>query len=327
MVGLLACLPVAVQDPWVVYEGGQGPGAGKHVVWLSGDEEYRSEEALPMLARILSVHHGFRSTVLFPTDPETGAIDPDQQTNVPGMEALETADLVVCSFRFRELPDEDMAHFVRHVESGKPIIGLRTATHAFAYSRHKDSPYARYDWQSTTWPGGFGQQILGDTWVAHHGHHGSESTRGVIQAAWKDHPILRGVADVWVPTDVYAIAHLPADATVLLRGAILDGMTPDSPIVDDPRNDPMMPLFWLRELDREGPGQQRVVCTTMGAAVDFQNEDLRRLLVNAVYWTVGLEEAIPERAEVTFVGPYEPTFFGFGKARKGVRAADHALGK
>jgi hypothetical protein len=324
---LVPLAPAVTDNPWVVYEGGQGPGAGKHIVWLSGDEEYRSEEALPMLAKILSVRHGFRSTVLFATNPETGEIDPDEQTNVPGMAVLETADLVVCFFRFRELPDEDMAHFVRYVESGKPIIGLRTATHAFAYNRHKDSPYARYDWHSKEWPGGFGQQILGDTWVAHHGHHGSESTRGVIEASAKDHPILRGVTDVWGPTDVYAIAHLPSDATVLLRGANLAGMTPDSPVVEDERNDPMMPITWVRELDHEGGHKQRVLCSTIGAAIDFENEDLRRLMVNACYWAVGLEKAIPEHADATLVGPYEPTFFGFGQAKKGVRAADHTLAK
>ena len=312
---------------WVTYEGAEGAGRGKHVVLIAGDEEYRSEEALPMLARILAEHHGFRATVLFSTDPETGEIDPDEQTHIPGMHLLDDADLVVCFLRFRELPDDDMAHFVHHVESGKPVVGIRTATHAFDYKRDKESPYRRYHWRSDEWPGGFGRQILGDTWISHHGRHGSESTRGVVAEGAEDHPVLRGVDDIWGPTDVYGIRHLDQDeATVLLRGQVLAGMEPTSPPVEGPKNEPMMPLVWLRELER-GPGEpaQRVVCSTIGASVDFESEGLRRVFVNACYWAVGLEASIPEESRVDYVGDYEPTFFGFGKYRKGMRAADFVL--
>src|SRR6187401_2657904 len=73
---------------WVRYEGKEGPGKGKHIVFISGDEEYRSEESLPMMAKILSQRHGFTCTVLFSIDPVTGEIDPKKQTNIPGMEHL-----------------------------------------------------------------------------------------------------------------------------------------------------------------------------------------------------------------------------------------------
>src|SRR5206468_7448618 len=201
---------------WVVFEGGEGPGKGKHIVFLSGDEEYRSEEGLPMLAKILAVRHGFKCTVLFSINPIEGTIDPVVQTNTPGMEALDSADLCVMALRFRELPDAQMKHFVDYLNSGKPIIALRTSTHAFAYGRNKQSPYAKYDWQSKEWPGGFGQQVLGETWVSHHGDHGKESTRGLINDQWKQHPVLRAVADVWGPTDVYTVTHLPQDTHALL---------------------------------------------------------------------------------------------------------------
>src|SRR5881394_936028 len=79
----------------VVYEGREGPGKSKHIVFLTGDEEYRSEEGMPMLARILAARHGFRCTVLFPINPADGTIDPNNQTNIVGMEALNTADMVV----------------------------------------------------------------------------------------------------------------------------------------------------------------------------------------------------------------------------------------
>ena len=131
----------ADDDSWVVYQGEQGIGQGKHIVWVSGDEEYRSEEALPMMARIMAFRYGFKCTVLFAIDPETGVIDPNNQTNIPGMAALDDADLMVLALRFRELPDSEMKHLVDYVKSGKPVIGLRTSTHAFNYSRAKDSPY------------------------------------------------------------------------------------------------------------------------------------------------------------------------------------------
>jgi hypothetical protein len=62
--------------PWVVLEGKDGPGKGKHIVLISGDQEYRSEEAIPQLAKILANHHGFKCTVLFTTDPKTGTVNP-----------------------------------------------------------------------------------------------------------------------------------------------------------------------------------------------------------------------------------------------------------
>ena len=307
----------------MIYEGGNGPGAGKHVVLLSGDDEYRSEEALPMLGRILSQRHGFRCTVLFATNPETGEIHPDEQRHIAGLEALDDADMLVCFLRFRELPDAAMKHFVDYVESGGPILGIRTATHAFRY-RDDSSPYAHYDFRSKSWPGGFGQQILGDTWISHHGHHGVESTRGVVEAANADHPILRGVEDVWGPTDVYGLANLPDDAVVLLRGAVLTGMSPDDPPVDGPKNEPMVPIAWLRELPHEN-GTQKIVCSTIGAATDCESEDLRRLFVNTVYWSVGLEDSISADANVDVVGEYDPTDFGFGTFRRGVMPKDHLL--
>ena len=190
---------------WLEFKGTEGSGAGKQIVLISGDEEYRSEEALPMLAKILSTHHGFDCTVLFAIDPETGEIDPEHQTDIPGLDALDTADLMLIFTRFRELPDEQMKHIVDYVNSGRPIMGLRTATHAFQYSRDTSGPYAKYDCTNEDFEGGFGRQVLGETWVAHHGHHGFESTRALINPSSKDHAILKGVTDVWGTTDVYGI--------------------------------------------------------------------------------------------------------------------------
>ncbi len=306
----------------VTYQGKEGPGKGKKVVLISGDEEYRSEEGLPMLAKILAIRHGFNCTVLFPIDP-SGTIDPNIQTNIPGFEEIAGADMVVLQLRFREVPDEKMKYFVDYLNSGKPILGLRTATHSFQYEKNKNSPFAKYDWRSKEWPGGFGQQVLGDTWVSHHGNHGSESTRAIINDAFKDHPLLRGVADIWGPTDVYGIAHLPKDANVLLFGEVVAGMKPSDPRLEAKKNDPMMPVSWFRNYQTETGHTSKIVTTTMGAATDLQNEGLRRLLINACFWGMNLD--VPQKANVDLVGPYQPTAFGFNKARKGVKPEEHEL--
>jgi hypothetical protein len=310
---------VALANDWAVYQGKSGPGKGKHIVLLSGDEEYRSEEALPMLAKILAVRHGFKCTVLFAINPTNHTIDPLIKNNLPGMEALDAADLCVMLLRFRELPDAQMKHFVDYLNRGKPIIALRTSTHAFAYNEKTDSLYARFDWKHKAWPGGFGRQVLGETWVNHHGDHGKESTRGVINDEFRSHPIVRGATDIWGPTDVYTVAHLPKDAKVLVWGAVLSGMKPTDRPVEGPKNNPMMPLVWLRDYAGENGKTSKIVTTTMGAAVDLESEGLRRLIVNACYWAVGSEKNIPANANVDYVGEYKPTGFGFGKFTPGLK--------
>src|SRR5690625_3340954 len=217
------CLQAQQNDePWITFTPEQSVSNGLHVVLISGDEEYRSEEALPMLAKILTTHHGFKTTVLFPIDPETGEIKPDHQTNIPGMENLESADLMVLFTRFRELPDEQMVHFDNYLKAGKPIVALRTSTHAFNYERNPDSPFAHYHFRSSKkgWEGGFGRKILGETWINHHGEHGSEGTRGLIDGIRQreNHPGQRGVVKRWGPTEVYGFTRFAKGVEFRSRG-------------------------------------------------------------------------------------------------------------
>ena len=311
-------------QPWVTYEPGDGAGAGKHIVLVSGDEEYRSEEALPMLANILSQHHGFKATVLFAINPETGEIDPENQTNIPGLEQLQSADLMVLFTRFRELPDEQMKHIDAYTRAGKPVVAMRTATHAFQYTRNKQSPYAKYSYDSKVkgWQQGYGRQVLGETWVSHHGKHGEEGTRGLINGLYKDHAILQGVQDIWGPTDVYTIRDLPDNAQVLVFGQTTRGMSPESPLNYEKS---IMPVAWTKQYQGESGKQARIFTTTMGASVDLESEDLRRLLVNACYWALKMEQQIPEESNVDIIGEYDPTMFGFGDHRQGMRPADFAV--
>src|SRR5881227_1828091 len=182
---LLAALPLMMgdlaraADPWIVYDGFAGPGKGKHIVLISGDEEYRSEEALPQLGKILAKHHGFKCTVLFAIDPKDGTINPNV-SNIPGLEALDSADLMVIFTRFRDLPDEQMKHIIDYLAAGKPIVAIRTATHAFNIPAGKTYAKYSYNYSGKDFEQGFGRQILGETWINHHGKHGSQSTRGII---------------------------------------------------------------------------------------------------------------------------------------------------
>lgn len=308
------------KSQWLEYQGTEGPGKGKHIVFISGDEEYRSEEGLPMLAKILALKHGFKCTVLFAIDSATNHINPENQTNIPGMEHLKTADLMVLLIRFRELPDQQMKYFDEYTKSGKPVIALRTSTHGFNYSRNKNSPYAKYSYNSTIpgWEGGYGNRVLGETWIDHHGIHGKEGTRALINGLMKNHPILRGVKDIWGPSDVYGIRNLTESPEVLLWGQSTLGMTANAPLS---YTKSVMPIAWIKTNKLENGKKAKIFTTTMGASVDLLSEDLRRLIVNASYWAVGLENEIPEKNDAEIIGEYNPTMFGFGKYTKGLNPA------
>jgi type 1 glutamine amidotransferase len=314
---MLAGICLGATDRLVI-EGKSGPSRGKRIVLVSGDEEYRSEQALPQLARILAERHGFHCTVLFAIDPQDGSINPNHASNIPGLESLDSADLMVLFTRFRDLPDEQMKHIVDYVESGRPIVALRTATHAFNL---KTSPtYLQWSWNSKEWDGGFGRQVLGETWIDHHGRHAVQSTRGIVVKGQEQHPLLRGIASgaIWVPTDVYKVRlPLPEGTQPLVLGEVLQGMNASDPPVAGPQNDPMMPVAWTRSYKGA-----RIFTTTMGSAQDLLNEPFRRLLVNACYWSMKMDQRIDPASSVSLVGAYDPLPFKFNGAAKGVKPSD-----
>ncbi len=348
-------------DSWIAYDGGAGPGAGKRVVLISGDEEYRSEEALPQLAKILAERHGFQTTVLFAIDPQTGIVNPDVNDNIPGLEALRTADLMIIATRWRQLPDEQMRHIDDYLRQGKPVIGLRTSTHAFAApaAAHRKvrehlgaqgrakregrpapappavsdaewGPYGHYGdgyfGPRKAWEDGFGKLVIGERWVAHHGRHKHESTRGIIAPDARRHPVLNGIedGDIWGATDVYTVRlPLPRDSKPLVLGQVmarrgeydesdpLFGMRPDDGPPVAAKNDPMMPVAWTKTYEMPGGKRGRVFATTMGAATDLLSEGVRRLIVNGVYWALGLESRIPAAgANADLVEPFQPSQYG-----------------
>ncbi len=317
-------------EQYAVFEGAEGkPGSGKHIVLISGDEEYRSEQMQTQLAKILARHHGFRCTVLYAIDPKSGEIDPVIVDNIPGLETLETADLVVMFLRFRNLPDEQMRHIARYLESGKPLIGLRTSTHAFnippgqTWSRYSFN-YRGEDGESA-WDGGFGRRVLGETWIDHHGHHKVEATRGLIAPGAEKHPVVTGCDDIFCPTDVYTVRlPLPGDSKPLVLGQVLAGMQPTDKPLDGGKHDPMMPVLWTKTycVDDGKPG--RAIASTMGSGLDMQSEGFRRLMVNSCYWLFDMTADITPDSCVDLVGEYHPLGFGFGQSEIGVRPRDLA---
>jgi hypothetical protein len=343
LIALFLTPPLArAADPqWVTYEGKDGPGKGKQIVLISGDEEYRSEEVMPQLGKILAERHGFKCTVLFAVDPATGEINPNYGKNIPGLEALDSADLMILLTRFRALPDDQMKHFDDFLKAGKPVIGLRTATHAFSGLKGQ---YEIYNWgykgAEKEWTQGFGRLVLGETWINHHGSHMNDATRGVFAEGAKDSPLLNGIkdGDIWGPTDVYGVRlPLPGDAKPLLLGQVLKrkgdkkdaaedpfyGMTPDDqPAADDKKNDPMMPIAWTKSYQLPGGKPGKSFTTTMGASTDLANEPFRRLLVNAVY--VLLDTKVPEKADVAIVGDFKPSAYRGNGYKKGMKPADFA---
>ncbi|MDP0491711.1 MAG: ThuA domain-containing protein [Verrucomicrobiota bacterium JB023] len=298
-----------------------GEGNGKHVVLISGDEEYRTEESFPMLGKILSQHHGFKATVLFALDPEEGYIDSNNQKNIPGTEALDEADLMIIGTRFRQLPDEQLKPILAYLNAGKPVIGTRTATHAFTGK----SKFGGFTWRE------FGPRILGEGWVNHHGRHKKEGCRAVNVEANSDHPVLNNVEEIFCKTDVYGIKRINKDnATILQRGIVTNSLQPDSKPVKG-KNSPPMPLTWLRVYKTpNGEGEGKAFCTTMGSSQDFLNEDLRRLIVNAAYFLTGSE--VPEKADVTLVDDYPTSPYGFHRGKgfyknRNLKPADFVLGQ
>ena len=329
---------ISESNEWLDY---QGEESKPYVVLVAGDEEYRSEEALPMLAGILNEHHGFNCRVVFSQDPDKpGISDPNYSFNIPGLDALDDADLMIIFTRFRALNDDQMTMINRYLESGKPVIGIRTATHAFHFKEDVETNfrhYGNYHQSEDEWNGGFGRLVLGEKWINHHGSHGNQSTRGMIASGAEDHPVLKSIADgaIWGPTDVYGVRlPLPNDSQVLVLGRTVDRegeKDENDPLLGmrstdskEPEkvtrkigdkeaeielNNPMMPIIWTKSYQLPGGIKGRSLTTTIGSSTDMLNEDLRRLLVNATYWLT--DQQVPENANVSFTKEYTPSRFAF----------------
>jgi type 1 glutamine amidotransferase len=305
----------------VTYKGDKGPGLGKKIVFIASDHEYRSEESLPALARILAKRYGFTCTVVWALDDD-GNILPGS-SNLKGLEVLDDANLMVIFTRFANFPDEEMQHINDYLERGGPVMGFRTATHAFntkgnAKWEHYD--YA-YNGPMTEWKDGFGKLILGETWVGHYGANHKQASKLIIEDAQKDHPIMRGVKDAWAHSGGYKAFPENMGATVLARGKILNGMTPDA--APDTSKE-MMPVAWVRNYKLKSGATGRAFTTTHGASEDLLSDGFRRMAINAAFWCMGMERQIKPGNNIDFVGPYMPTTFNFSGYKANVKPSDLA---
>lgn len=237
-----------------------------HIVFVSGDHEYGSEETFPPLAKALEQRYGVRTTVLksYP--------DENAEENIPGLEALKDADLAVFFLRWRRLPSDQIAHIEQYLNSGKPLIAFRTTTHAFNYP--KGHPLEVWNSMAPAYLGG------PPGWGGGHYHYGHTSSTDVsVIEANASHPILTGVDKQFhVPSWLYHVLpdFPPKDATLLLMGKSVNPENAQKrPAVDNP-------VAWAW---RNKAGA-RVFMTTLGHPQDFNVEAFQRLVVNGIHWTL-----------------------------------------
>lgn len=311
--------PVPESDLWLTYKGGDGPGKGKHIVLLAAEQEYRAEQALPMLARTLSKHHGFDCTVIFLMNDE-GLVDvtgpspvkeADVYNNVPGMEHLAKADAFIWMSRFLKLNDEDAKHLYDYFDSGKPIIAVRTANHGLRGTK----PYVVNGKNVSL------NEMLGGAFMKHHGGWKREATSGIVVKDNANHPILTGIGkdDVWGTTDVYRCHkedHVPAGCTPLLLGQPMKTLERDAP----PNTDKVaLPIAWTKTWTGNNGKASPILHFTMGSAKDFENEGVRRVTINGVYWGLGMTDQIKADSDMSIVGEYKPMKDGFNYEKLGVK--------
>lgn len=285
-----------------------------HVVFVVGDEEYRSEESMPMMARILKRELGAKITMCYSTD-NLGYIDPNRLDHIEGLEALKTADLMVMFTRFRALPDDQLKLITDFAESGKPMVGFRTSTHAFLYEDNVSKETYNNEWPT---------KIFGQQWITHHGHFDDGEyplTSVEIIPEKFGQPILNGVEPFKAYSWLYHVDggdwKLHGDSDPVLRGISLKsghemkGRLDEFPLVN--------PVAWTKTYNGA-----RVFFTTLGHPKDFKDPSMRSLAMNGIYWALGLEERIPwEGFNVDIEGYYLPNRSGFGiNYKKGLKKAE-----
>lgn len=225
-----------------------------HIVFIVSDDHYHADKTLPDFARYLRENEGFHASVLH---GEGG-------NSIPGMENLTTADVVVVFVRRLGLPAEQLQRLREFVASGKSVIGLRTASHAFKLKNAPDGTYPVPE-GSAEW-GSFDHDVLGGNYKGH----GSNELGADIKVVNPGHPVMSGVAPLtWHSAgSLYNAKPIAADATLLMEGSTAEGTEP---------------VAWLRDA---APGHGKVFYTSLGHPNDFKEPGFRTLLVNALRWAV-----------------------------------------
>ena len=290
-----------------------------HIVFVVGDEEYRSEESMPMLGEILKREMGAKISLAFSID-SAGYIDPNRSDHMEGLGALKTADLMVMFTRFRALPDDQLNMILDYAESGKPMVGFRTTTHAFMYVDENEKLDSSKIHLYKQWP----VDIFGQRWITHHGHFddGANPLTSITELDDK-HPILRGFDPFPAYSWLYHVdggehklggnPHLLIEGKSLKSNHEMNDRLDQFPITN--------PVAWTKTYKGKSGIDARVFFTTLGHPYDFKSEEMRQLALNGIYWALGKEDAIPEDGvNPKLVSPYEPNNSGFGqKFKKGIK--------
>jgi len=232
------------------------------IFFLIGEPEYDTKTTVPAFAKAELEPRGVQSTF---------SILPSEESNdFPNIDALKDADLLFISVR-RHTPLQAQMEAIRaYVASGKPVVGIRTASHAFAL-RGKDAkpPAGCADWPE------FDHEILGGNYHDHYGH-GIETWAKIVPAQ-AQHPVLAGFGpeEFAVTSHLYKNPDLPAWVTPLMTARLATG-----PEVE--------PIAWVNTKDN-----RRVFYTSLGAPEDFAVPQFRKLLLNGVFWA--MDRSVPEK--------------------------------
>jgi len=273
-----------------------------HIVFVIGDEEYRSEESMPMMAELLKKHIPCKISLCYSVD-SLGFIDPNNVYHIEGLEALKTADAMVMFTRFRALPNDQMKLIKDFSFSGKPMVGFRTSTHAFMYKDDKTKSHMNDEWPT---------RVFGQQWITHHGHFddGANPLTQVRIMPSKTHKILSGFEGFKAYSWLYHVDggnwNLYGDSKPFLEGTSLkSGHEMKGRLDQFPLSNP---VAWTKTFH-----DSRVFFTTLGHPYDFKNENMRRLALQGILWALGKENMIPnEGLNVDYVTPYNPNNSGFG---------------
>lgn len=282
-----------------------------HIVFVTGDEEYRSEESMPMLGRILRRNLGAKITVCYALD-SNGTINPNRTDHIGGLEALRTADLMVVFTRWRNLPPAEAKFITDYAESGKPMVGFRTATHTFQYKNDSSRHHL-----NTAWPA----QVFGQQWIVHHGHFedGNAPLTSVYLMPGANTPILNGVGPFQAYSWLYHVDggdwKLQGDVKPFLEGKSLRSQHEQKGQLD--KYPLTQPVAWTKTYTGTSGKAARVFFTTLGHPFDFQETSMRKLALNGIYWALGLEKQIPrDGVRADFAALYTPSNSGFGEKFK-----------
>ena len=283
-----------------------------HIVFVTGEEEYRSEETFPMLAKLAKRELGAKVSIAYSID-SSGFIDPNRTDHIEGLEALETADLLVVFMRFRNLPKKELDYITNYVESGKPIVGFRTTTHAFKYDN--DSTLTTYNEE---WPA----KVFGQQWITHHGHFDDGKfpvTDISIKDGKSDNPILNGFSEFEAYSWLYHVDggdwKLQGDSKPILMGHSTKSQHEMNGKLDQFSLD--NPVAWTKSYTGTSGKPARVFFTTLGHPYDFKLPVMRKIAMNGIYWALGKEDNIPkEGVNVILDEPFEPNNSGFGQKFK-----------